>query len=679
MSVTETMISSTAAYRQAVSTIGEASRAYYTTGESPMDDPTFDRLRGQVVAWEESHPEDVAADSPTGKVADGAVAPGDVGHIVPMQSQDKVNTPAKLLAWEASLQRRLGGPVTGGFAVDVKLDGFACAARYESGRLVRMIGRGDGRQGEDWSHASGTVLGLPRQLDRPLTFEVRGEVLFTHRQFELANDVRVQHGAEVFSNARNAAAGTIRARNRAYTLEMTFFGFQAVELPGGEVLSHVSHAELMKWVADAGIQTTDATVPKLQVVSTITEAQKQVEAIAAMRPTLPFDIDGVIIRANSLAEQATAGIGSRHPNHSIAYKLPSLERMSRLLDVVWAVGKTGILAPRAVLEEVEIDGSMVSSATLHSPGDITRLGLRKGDRVTVRKANDIIPQVIGPVTHLRTGDEETIAFPSACPVCGGKVNTDRGRWTCDETENNGGSCGLPAALLYAAGREQLDIDGLGPTVIGNLVEAGMVHDVADLFHLTVQQLTEATRGSGEAANLLEQITVAKSRELDKVLCALGITATGRELSGRLAAHFRSMDAFVAADAVSLTAVEGIGPKKAEQIARQLPRVAEMVKKLAAAGVNLRADLPSGPATGPLVGKVVVVSGAMTGPLATYDRAAMNQLIKEAGGTAGRDVTSKTSLLVIGERAGSKVAKAEKHSVEVMSEETFAILVAQFTS
>ncbi|MFJ9378923.1 NAD-dependent DNA ligase LigA [Streptomyces sp. NPDC101455] len=679
MSVTETMISSTAAYRQAVSTIGEASRAYYTTGESPMDDPTFDRLRGQVVAWEESHPEDVAPDSPTGKVADGAVAPDGVAHIVAMQSQDKVNTPAKLLAWEASLQRRLGGPVTGGFAVDVKLDGFACAARYESGRLVRMIGRGDGRQGEDWSHASGTVLGLPRQLDRPLTFEVRGEVLFSHRQFERANGVRIQHGAEVFSNARNAAAGTIRARNRAYTLEMTFFGFQAVELPGGEVFSHVSHAELMKWVADAGIQTTDATLPKLKVVSTIAEAQKQVEAIAAMRPTLPFDIDGVIIRANSLAEQATAGIGSRYPYHSIAYKLPSLERMSRLLDVVWAVGKTGILAPRAVLEEVEIDGSMVSSATLHSPGDITRLGLRKGDRVTVRKANDIIPQVIGPVTHLRTGDEDTIAFPSACPVCGGKVNTDRGRWTCAETENNGGSCGLPAALLYAAGREQLDIDGLGPAVIGNLVEAGMVHDVADLFHLTLDQLTETTRGSGEAANLLGQITAAKSRALDKVLCALGITATGRELSERLAAHFRSMDAFVAADAMSLTAVEGIGPKKAEQIARQLPRVAQLVKKLAAAGVNLRADLPSGPATGPLVGKVVVVSGAMTGPLATYDRAAMNQLIKEAGGTAGRDVTSKTSLLVIGERAGSKVAKAEKHSVEVMSEEAFAILVAQFTS
>jgi DNA ligase (NAD+) len=408
------------------------------------------------------------------------------------------------------------------------------------------------------------------------------------------------------------------------------------------------------------------------------EAQKRVEAIAAMRPTLPFDIDGVVIRVNSLSEQATAGIGSRHPHYSVAYKLPSLERMTKLLDVVWAVGKTGILAPRAVLEEVEIDGSMVASATLHNPSDITRLGLLKGDQVTVRKANDIIPQVVGPVTYLRTGTEETITFPASCPVCGGKVNTDKGRWTCDETANNGGSCGLPAALLYAAGREQFDIDGLGPTVIGNLVEAGLVRDVGDLFHLTLDQLTDATRGSGEAANLLEQIAAAKDRPLERVIAALGIAGTGVELSERLAPHFKSMDAFVTADAKALMAVKGIGVKKAEQIARQLPRVAAVVKKLAAAGVNLTADLPSAAVSGPLAGKTVVVTGTLRGPLAAYDRAGMNQLIKDAGGKPGRDVTSRTDLLVVGERAGGKLAKAEKYKIEVMREEAFAVLVAQFT-
>ncbi|MGW0604183.1 NAD-dependent DNA ligase LigA [Streptomyces sp. NPDC002640] len=678
MSVIETTISSTAAYRQALATIQKASRAY-ATGESPLDDATFDRLRDQLVAWEESHPEDVAANSPSGKVADGAVPAGEVPHTVPMQSLDKVNTPAKLLAWEASLQRRLGGPVTGGYVVDVKLDGFAVAARYQSGRLVKLVGRGDGRQGEDWSHAIGTITGLPQQLNRPLTFEVRGEILFTHKQFERAKEVRAQHGGDAFANARNAAAGTIRARNRAYTLEMTFFAFQAVELPGGEVFAHTSHADLMKWVADTGIQTTEATPPKAHVVATIAEVQKQIAAIAAMRPSLPFDIDGVVIRANSRTEQTTAGTGSRHPHYSVAYKLPSLERMTKLLDVVWAVGKTGILAPRAVLEEVEIDGSMVTSATLHNPSEITRIGLMKGDTVYVRKANDIIPQVVGPVTHLRTGTEETITFPASCPVCGGKINTDKGRWTCDETATSGGSCGLPAALLYAAGREQFDIDGLGPAVIGNLVEAGLVRDVGDLFHLTLDQLTEATRGSGEASNLLEQITAAKDRPLEKVLAALGIAGTGVELSERLAAHFRSMDAFVTADTQVLMEVDGIGVKKAELIARQLPRVAAVVKKLATAGVKLTADLQSAPVSGPLTGKTVVVTGTMTGPLAAYDRAAMNQLIKDAGGKPGRDVTSKTHLLVVGERAGGKLAKAEKHKIEVMNEEAFAILVAQFTS
>ncbi|MFF1717219.1 helix-hairpin-helix domain-containing protein [Streptomyces sp. NPDC058268] len=359
--------------------------------------------------------------------------------------------------------------------------------------------------------------------------------------------------------------------------------------------------------------------------------------------------------------------------------MPGFERISRLLDVVWAVGRTGILAPRAVLEAVEIDGSVVTSATLHNPTDITRLGLMKGDRVTVTKAGDIIPQVIGPVTYMRTGAEEEIVFPTVCPVCGGAVNSGKGRWTCDETANKDGMCGLPAVLLYAAGREQLDIDGLGPTVINNLVEAGAVTDVGDLFHLSLDQLTEATRGSGEAANLLAQINAAKNRPLDQVLCALGIAGTGREISERMANHFRTMEAVVTADAEALTGVDGIGATKAQQIARQLPRVAKVVKKLAAAGVNLIGDAPAGPATGPLAEKIVVVTGTMTGPLVAYDRVAMKQLIKTAGGQAKDDVTKKTSLLVTGERAGSKVAKAAKYGVETITEEAFAVMVADFTS
>ncbi|MEU1824233.1 NAD-dependent DNA ligase LigA [Streptomyces abikoensis] len=680
MSVINTPLNSPATYREAVALIRRASAAYYTSGESPLDDTSFDQLRDQVAAWEQQHPQDIAPDSPTDKVADGAVSPGDVPHTVPMQSLGKVNTPAKLLAWEASLERRLGGPVTGGFTVDVKLDGAPVAARYNNGRLIQLVGRGDGRQGEDWSHAIGTIVGLPVQLDQPLTFEVRGECVFTSRQFQQANDIRIAHGAEAFSNARNAVPGTLRARNRDYTLELTFFAFQVVELPDGEMFPQATHAELMQWVANAGVQTTDATPPKLHLVSTIAEAQKQVEEIAALRPALPFNIDGVIIRANSLAEQGAAGIGSRHPHYSVAYKLPSFERITRLLDVDWAVGRTGIIAPRAVLEEVEIGGSLVSSATLHNPDDIKRLGIKKGDYITVAKAGDVIPQVIGPVAHKRTGNEEEITYPTVCPVCGGKVNTDKGRWTCDETANNGGSCGLPAALLYAAGREQLDIDGLGPTVIAHLVAAGAVADVGDLFFLDRERLKKAVGGSAVLADkLAAQIDAAKSRPLHQVVTALGIAATGREISERLANHFRSVAAMVSADAERLRAVEGIGAKKAEQIARQLPRVAEVVKKLAAAGVNLVADTSTGPVNGPLAGKVVVVTGTMTGPLATYDRVGMKQLIKTAGGAANDSVTKKTSLLVTGERAGSKVAKAAKYGIETMTEEAFAVLIADFTS
>ncbi|GAA3087380.1 hypothetical protein GCM10020000_87770 [Streptomyces olivoverticillatus] len=330
-------------------------------------------------------------------MAGGAAPAGDVAHTVRMLSLDNVFTPGELVEWGASLERRLGRAPIGWFAVEPKLDGAAVAARYRDGRLVQLITRGDSRYGEDVSHVIGTITGLPEQLATDATFEVRGEVLFTVEQFEAANTIRAEHGEKAFANPRNGASGTLRARDRAYRLAMTFWAYGAVELDGESFPpTGASHAEVLEQIAAWGVQTTAQTPMGLRLCATLGEVQQQVDQIAAMRAELPFGIDGVVIKANDSGDQAAAGTGSRFPHWAIAYKLPAVERQTRLLDVEWNVGRTGVLAPRAVLEPVEVDGSIVTYATLHNPADILRRDLRLNDTVVVRKAGDVIPRIEAP-------------------------------------------------------------------------------------------------------------------------------------------------------------------------------------------------------------------------------------------------------------------------------------------
>ncbi|MFF8786882.1 NAD-dependent DNA ligase LigA [Streptomyces sp. NPDC015125] len=668
-------------YLYAIAQVRTASAAYHNNGETPLDDATYDRLRQDVATYEKAHPTHVSEDSPTGKVAEGALAPGAVPHTVPMGSLRNVTTPDALRDWHAGLVPSFAG----GLTVENKLDGVALAARYVNGRLVELLLRGNGRLGDDVSHAVDTnkIRGLPKQLAQPFTFEARGEVVFTFEQFERANAMRARYGAKLFSSPRAAAAGTLRATNRLYRLEMTFFAYHAVALPlgVGKPLAAVgTQAELMEQVAGAGVQTTAATVHGLRVVPTVAEAQQRVEQIAAERAALPYGIDGVVIKANSLAQQAAAGSDTRAPLWAVAYKLSAAERVTTLLDVKWSVGRTGVMAPRAVLEEVELGGSTVSSATLHNPSDIGRLDLRLGDSVTVILAQDIIPRVLAPVVHLRPKAAEPIEMPMTCPVCGGGLDKSQERWRCAAAAVGKSACGLRAALLYAAGRDLLAIDGLGPSVIAGLVDHGDAEDVGDLFFLTREQLAQAAGGSMVVADkLFAQIEAAKTRPLHHVLAALGLVGTGREMSERLAAHFGSMEGLLAADVSALTEVDGIGMKKAQLIAGQFPRAAKVVAKLAAAGVNLTGP-PSteGGDTAvsrPLAGKSVVVTGTMTSRLAGYDRAGMRHLVKLAGGSLSESVTKKTSFLVVGQRAGSKVAKAEKLGVAMLTEDAFASLVS----
>ncbi|MFI6660630.1 NAD-dependent DNA ligase LigA [Streptomyces sp. NPDC050523] len=690
-----------AAYAQAVEDAVKAAAAYYAGGSSPLDDDAYDRLVRGISAWEAAHPGQVLPDSPTGKVAGGAVV-GDVPHTVAMLSLDNVFSPEEFTAWAASLARRIGREAER-FSVEPKLDGLAVAARYVQGRLTRLITRGDGIAGEDVSHAIGTLEGLPARLSEPVTVEVRGEVLMTNAQFEHANEVRTQHGGPPFANPRGASAGTLRAKDRAYTVPMTFFGYALLPLADTDPalagrLNELAHSELMDLAAQLGVHTTVGTAVPGIVAASVEDVLDRVREISGLRAELPFGIDGIVIKADLAADQQAAGSGSRAPRWAIAYKLPAVEKITRLVGMEWNVGRTGIIAPRGVLEPVEIDGATITYATLHNPADITRRDLRLGDHVMVHRAGDVIPRIEAPVAHLRTGDEQPIVFPDVCPRCGSAIDTGQERWRCEQGRN----CHLVAALSYAVGRDQLDIEGLGATRIVQLVDAGLVTDLADLFALTRDQLLALERmGETSTDNLLTAIAAAKAQPLSRVLCALGVRGTGRSMSRRIARHFATMDHIRAADADALQQVEGIGTEKAPSIVAELADLAPLIDKLAAAGMNMTepgatppepvsghaentdadgdgdGDKSADASDGPLAGMTVVVTGTMTGPLEKLTRNQTNELIERAGGRSSSSVSKKTTLVVAGEGAGSKRTKAETLGIRLATPDEFAALVADF--
>ncbi|WP_329485792.1 NAD-dependent DNA ligase LigA [Kitasatospora sp. NBC_01246] len=667
------------AYADAVSTAVRAAAAYYADGATPLGDDEYDALVRAIEAYEREHPQEVLPDSPTGKVAGGAVV-GDVPHSVPMLSLDNVFSAEELASWVEGLERRLGRPVAG-WCVEPKLDGLAIAARYRAGRLTQVLTRGDGLAGEDITPAADAVLGLPARLGEPLDIELRGEVLLTQEQFDHANAVRTEHGATPFAHPRSGAAGTLRAKDRAYRVELTFFAYGAIGLPD------LGHGELLERLAALGANTAASTAAHPQRCATIEEVGQRVDEIAALRAALPFGIDGVVVKADSAADQEQAGSGSRAPRWAVARKLQAQHKVTRLLGVEWNVGRTGIIAPRAVLEPVVIDGVTVTYATLHNPADIERRGLMIGDQVFVYRAGDVIPRVEAPLVDQRTGAEQPIAFPETCPRCGDAIDTTEQRWRCVR----GRACQAVASIIYAAGRDQLDVEGLGGTRAVQLVEAGLVADLADLFTLTKEQLLTLERmGDTSADNLLAAIETARTQPLNRVFCALGIRGTGRTMSRRIAAHFGSMAAIRAADAEALAGVDGIGGEKAAVIVTELAGVATLLDRLAALGVGTAVTTPTAPVAsadgaegeavagavaGPLTGESVVVTGAMTGPLAELSRNAVNELIERAGGKASSSVSKRTTLLVAGEKAGSKRAKAEELGIRILTPEEFATLVA----
>jgi DNA ligase (NAD+) len=676
------------AYLLAVEEVRNAAAAYYGGGDSPLDDAAFDRLMRDIAAYEQHHPDHLSADSPTGKVAAGALTEGMVVHATPMLSLDNVYDADELAGWAKSLGKRLGTPPRGLHA-SPKMDGLAVAAHYRDGRLVRLVTRGTGTTGDDVSHAIGTIDGLPVELSTPVSVEVRGEVVLLQSRFEEANRIRTAHGGAPFSNPRNAAPGSLRATGRDYVIPLSFHGYGLLsatdDRPGRLIREAMTHTDLMKALGSLGVQTAGDTPVGTLTSPLLKDVQAYVEKVADQRSALDVGIDGIVIKADHPGDQAAAGSSSRAPLWAIAYKLPALEVTSTLTAATWTTGRTGNLAPRGEVLPVDIEGVSVQFATLHNPGMITKLGLRIGDRVVVRRAGDVIPQILGPVVSARTGEEKPIELPGVCPNCAGEIDTSQERWRCLK----GRGCNLPASIAYAAQRDVLHIEGIGPKIVARLVEQEAVQDVADLFTLTRGQLIKATGSEKTAAKLVERIETAKQQPLSRVFCALGVRGTGRSMSRRLAAHFGSMAAVQAASAAELRQVEGIGAEKAALVIAELAELEPVVAKLGAAGVNLiepDKNLPAVEAVAlgsaeetapPLAEMTVVATGTMTGRLETLSRTGMNELIERAGGRAGSSVSKSTSLVVAGEKAGSKKAKAEALGVSVIGPDEFAEMVSAY--
>lgn len=659
-------------YDRSKERLREAARAYYTDGTSGMSDADYDALLADVARHEQDNEitEDVAAEA----VAAGAALGGDVRHPTKMLSLDNVYSEPDLRSWWKSLD----GGSQPHMVVEPKLDGLAMCIRYQDGYPVQMVTRGDGSSGEDTTLAMPLLTNLPLQVPN-FTGEVRGEVIFSNEQFAAADAARTASGKDSFANPRNAAAGTVNRASKGGDVpqgtELSFIAYALVADDSG--LDFSTHSAAMGWLADQGFDVAMRLLPDVLLGSYSAALTRDADLV---RPEIGFELDGLVFKVDDLALQHELGSSSRAPRWARAYKFPSVVARTELVDVLWQVGRTGSVTPRAVVKPVRVGGTTVTYATLNNPGDIERKDLRIGDTVEIRRAAEVIPEIVGPVAQLRDGNEFKIASPTQCPNCGEALDDSQARLRCP----SGGECALDRKLVYAASRDALDIEGLSTSLVEALMQSGAVSDLADLFELTQSKIaTTATGrltkdgapiavGDAIATKVFDQIAKAtEEATFDRVLIALGLTGTGRSMSRRLAQHFGSMDAVLAASETDFEAVDKMGPIKAASLHRQLhaPAMQRTIGKLRAQGLAMELATVSSDAPQPLSGMSIVVTGTMH---KLGSRSEVTGNLEALGASVGSSVSAKTTLVVTDDPEGSssKLVKARKLGVEILDEESF---------
>ena len=638
---------------------------YYVLDDPEISDFEFDKLLQRLRDLELKHPELVTPDSPTQRVGG---QPADefpkVRHPAPMLSLDNTYSVDDLKDFDRRV-RELAGRAIVEYVAELKLDGLSMALTYQDGRLVHGVTRGDGETGEDVTTNVKTIRSVPLRLEpkklemigNPARFEVRGEVIMTHQAFEQMNAQREAAGEPKFANPRNAAAGTMRQLDPRIVAERKLDMFvYYLQVKGTEPLAE--QAQALRTLVELGFKVN----PNWQLCRTMEDLLTYIQQWEAKRDALGYEIDGIVIKVNNTGLWQELGTTARSPRWAVAYKYPARQATTRVNGIRAQVGRTGTLTPVADLEPVDVGGVTVSRATLHNLDEIARLGVKVGDTVLIQRAGEVIPQVVKVVKAAPDGRE--FVMPQKCPVCGGEVHRAEGE-VAFRCVNTACPAKLKESLLYFAGRRAMNIDGLGEALVDQLVDKGLVHDVADLYGLSHPQLAELERmGDKSAQNLMDEIENSKKAELGRVIFALGIRFVGERTGQLLADHFASLDKLANASEEELVEAEEVGPRVAEAIQEFFHEKSNraVIEKLHQAGLQFE-QKRARKAEGKLAGKQFV----LTGTLPNYSRDVAKQMIEEAGGRVTGSVSKKTDYVVVGADAGSKLEKARALGVKTVGE------------
>ena len=654
--------------------LSDWSYRYYVLDEPAVPDPEYDRVFRALQALEQQHPELISADSPTQRVGERPLDGfAEVIHEVPMLSLDNAFSDDELIAFDRRICERLGTQDTIGYVAEPKLDGLAVSILYENGQLVRAATRGDGASGEDITANIRTLRSVPLRLrgDSPALLEVRGEVVMPHDGFEALNERQRQAGQKPFANPRNAAAGSLRQLDSRITAQrpLEFYAYSIARLQGQTLpATHMGGLQLLR---DLGLRV-NVLVRRCHGVNELLDFYQNVQR---QRPTLGYDIDGVVYKVDDLALQQKLGFVSRAPRWAIAHKFPAQEELTTLRDVEWQVGRTGALTPVARLEPVFVGGVTVSNATLHNADEIERLDLHIGDTVVVLRAGDVIPKVSAVLAERRPADARAIAIPTTCPVCGSEVFRAEGEAV---TRCTGGlicAAQQKEAVRHFASRRAMDIEGLGERLVDVLVDEKLIASVADLYHLRAGQIAALERmGEKSADNIINALEISKKTTLAKFIYALGIREVGEATARNFANYFGSFEALAAADQETLQKVPDVGPVVAHFVAEFFAQESNIaaVSALRNHGVHWDNIEVVSPEELPLAGLTYV----LTGTLEALSRDDAKAHLLALGAKVAGSVSAKTDYVVAGPGAGSKLAKAEELGLKVMDEASLLALLQQ---
>ncbi|MGD9962992.1 MAG: NAD-dependent DNA ligase LigA [Thermoplasmata archaeon] len=652
-----------------VRTISHHDEKYYVEDSPEVTDHEYDLLMSELKALESEHPDLVLQDSPTQRVSGRPVDEfPQVEHKAAMLSLDNCYSADELREFDSRVRKWLGDERVA-YAVEPKIDGLGIALLYQDGALVRGATRGDGRVGEDVTSNIRTIRSIPLKL-RPEgglgTVEVRGEVYMSVKGLQRLNEDRESAGEPPFANARNAAAGSIRqldpriAASRPLDAYFYTLSFSSGEMPD----THHGCLDAMK---ASGLRVS----PDTRVFDSVDGVLGHIAEWEHRRDGLGYDIDGMVVKVDSLEQQGRLGYTAKNPRWAVAFKYPPKQKVTRLLDVVFQVGRTGALTPVAHLEPVEIGGVTVSRATLHNEDEVRRKGVMIGDQVLIERAGEVIPQVVRPLVERRTGGEREVFIPTDCPACGSKAVREEGE-AVRRCVNASCPAQVKERLAHFCSRNAMDIEGVGPALIDQLVDAGLVKDVSDLYGLAeADLLTLEGVGEKSARNILDAVGSSMDKDLGRVLHALGIRHVGRTTAAVLADRFGSMDALMSAGLDELSRVEGVGGVVAQSVRDFMADEGNraLLSRLAEAGLTMEAGRR---ADGPLSGKTFLFTGEMR----SMARADASALVESLGGRVGSSVTKATDFVVVGQDPGSKADKAAKLGKTILDEEAFLRLVGK---